>query len=100
MVARNDITGDLIQSKASTKAFDENMDRIFNSEEKQKQREAKKKADAEYWAKVNAETAARLAQANKELSDIPVLEGEEMWAQEAIDEEQRRQEMKKDGLEE
>jgi len=32
--------------------------------------------------------------------DIPVLEGEEIWAQEAIDEEQRRQEMKKDGLEE
>jgi len=32
--------------------------------------------------------------------DIPVLEGEEMWAQQAIDEEQRRQEMKKDGLEE
>ncbi len=32
--------------------------------------------------------------------DIPVLEGEEIWAQEAIDEELRRQEMKKDGLEE
>jgi hypothetical protein len=32
--------------------------------------------------------------------NIPVLEGEEMWAQEAIDEEQRRQEMKKGGLEE
>ena len=32
--------------------------------------------------------------------DIPVIEGEEMWAQEAIDEEQRRQEMKRDGLEE
>ena len=32
--------------------------------------------------------------------DIPVLEGEEMWAQEVIDEEQRRQEMKRDGLEE
>ena len=32
--------------------------------------------------------------------DIPVLEGEEIWAQEARDEEQRRQEMKKDGLEE
>jgi hypothetical protein len=34
------------------------------------------------------------------LNDIPVLEGEEMWAQKAIDEELRRQEMKKDGLEE
>ena len=34
------------------------------------------------------------------LNDISVLEGEEMWAQKAIDEELRRQEMKKDGLEE
>ena len=33
-------------------------------------------------------------------NDIPVLEGEEMWAQRVIDEEQRRQEMKKDGFEE
>jgi hypothetical protein len=32
--------------------------------------------------------------------DIPVLEGEEIWAQQAIDEEQRRQAMKKDGFEE
>ena len=32
--------------------------------------------------------------------DIPVIEGEEMWAQEAIDEEQRRKEMKQQGLEE
>lgn len=62
MVARNDITGDLIQSKASNKAFDENMDRIFNNAEKQKKLEEKKKADAEYWAKVNAETATRLAE--------------------------------------
>jgi hypothetical protein len=33
-------------------------------------------------------------------NDIPVLEGEETWAQRVIDEEQRRQEMKKDGFEE
>lgn len=32
--------------------------------------------------------------------DIPVLEGEEMWAQEAIDEEERRKLMKKGGFEE
>jgi hypothetical protein len=32
--------------------------------------------------------------------EVPVLEGEEEWAQEAIDEEQRRNEMKKDGFEE
>jgi hypothetical protein len=29
MVARNDITGDAIQSKASTKAFNDNYDLIF-----------------------------------------------------------------------
>lgn len=76
MVARNDITGDLIQSKASNKAFDENMDRIFSNEEKRKKLEEKKKADAEYWAKVNAETTARLEEAK------------------------RREEMKKSGFEE
>lgn len=62
MVAKNDITGDAIQSKVSNKAFEENVDRIFNTEEKQRQLEAKKKADAEYWAKVNAETATKLAE--------------------------------------
>ncbi len=76
MVARNDITGDLIQSKASNKAFDENMDRIFSNDEKRKKLEEKKKADAEYWAKVNAETTARLEEAR------------------------RREEMKKSGFEE
>lgn len=76
MVARNDITGDLIQSKASNKAFDENMDRIFSNEEKRKKLEEKKKADAEYWAKVNAETSERLEEAK------------------------RREEMKKNGFEE
>lgn len=45
--------------------FDENMDRIFNNEEKQRKLEEKKKADAEYWAKIKAETTARLAEANK-----------------------------------
>jgi hypothetical protein len=32
--------------------------------------------------------------------EVPVLEGEEEWAQKAIDEELRRQKMKEDGLEE
>jgi hypothetical protein len=56
MAAKNDITGDSIQSKAGSKAFDEGMDRIFG--------EKKKKDDSEYWAKVNAETAANIAAAN------------------------------------
>ena len=78
MVARNDITGDLIQSKASNKAFDENMDRIFNSEEKQKKLEEKKKADAEYWAKVNAETATKLAEyeLNKSTGEVQRVDKE------------------------
>lgn len=29
MVAKNDITGDLIQSKLNSKAFEDNFDRIF-----------------------------------------------------------------------
>ena len=56
MAAKNDITGDSIQSKAGTKAFDEGMDRIFG--------EKKKKDDSEYWAKVNAETQAKIAASN------------------------------------
>jgi hypothetical protein len=56
MAAKNDITGDSIQSRAGSKAFDEGMDRIFG--------EKKKKDDSEYWAKVEAETKARIAAAN------------------------------------
>jgi hypothetical protein len=56
MAAKNDITGDSIQSRAGGKAFDEGMDRIFG--------EKKKKDDSEYWAKVEAETKARIAAAN------------------------------------
>ena len=56
MAAKNDITGDSIQSRAGCKAFDEGMDRIFG--------EKKKKDDSDYWAKVNAETQAKIAAAN------------------------------------
>jgi hypothetical protein len=42
------------------------MDRIFGHEEREKAKEEKRKADAEYWAKVQAETAARIAEADKE----------------------------------
>jgi hypothetical protein len=65
MVAKNDITGDAIQSKVNNKAFEENVDRIFNTEEKQRRLEAKKKADAEYWAKVDADTKAKLEESEK-----------------------------------
>jgi hypothetical protein len=59
MAAKNDITGDSIQSKVNSKSFEENMDRIFSDREARL--EAKRKADAEYWAQVEAETAARMA---------------------------------------
>ena len=47
------------------KDFDASMDRIFGDEEREKLKEEKRKADAEYWAKINEETAARIAEANK-----------------------------------
>lgn len=57
MVAKNDITGDSIQTKASSKAFQEGIDRIFNKEE---ERERKAREKAEYFARLNAETKARM----------------------------------------
>jgi hypothetical protein len=58
-VAKNDITGDSIQSKSYlTPEMEKNWDSIFP--EREARLEAKRKADAEYWAKVEAETKARL----------------------------------------
>jgi hypothetical protein len=59
MAAKNDITGDSIISRTNNKAYDERFEIIFG--EREKRLEEKKKADAEYWAKVNAETTARLS---------------------------------------
>lgn len=58
MVAKNDITGDAIQSRTNSKEFQENHERIFGT--KDAERAAKKKADQEYFAKLAAETKARL----------------------------------------
>ena len=71
----------------SQEVFDNNFETIFG----------KKKKDTlpEYELNKSTGEVEKVYPEN-----IPVLEGEEMWAQEAIDEEQRRQEMKKDGLEE
>ena len=60
--ARNDITGDSIQTKVSSAELEKNWDNIFPDREARLA--AKRKADAEYWAKVEAETKARL-EANK-----------------------------------
>jgi hypothetical protein len=57
MVAKNDITGDSIQTRASSKAFEEGIDRIFD---KSKEREEKAKEKAEYFKKLAEETAAKL----------------------------------------
>lgn len=58
MVAKNDITGDAIQSRKNSKAFEENMDRIFG--DKVKEREIKQKEKDEYFARLKAETDAKL----------------------------------------
>ena len=36
MAAKNDITGDEIKSKASTKAYEDNYDRIFGKKKKER----------------------------------------------------------------
>lgn len=57
MAAKNDITGDSIISRHS-KAYEENMEKIFGDKSEEKERKAKEKA--EYFAKLNAETQQRL----------------------------------------
>lgn len=52
MVAKNDITGDSIQSRKNSKEFEENMDRIFGNKEEERAR--KRKETQEYFAKLNA----------------------------------------------
>lgn len=59
MAAKNDITGDSIISRTNSKDYEDKFDTIFG-EDRKKRLEEKKKSDAEYWAKVNAETEARL----------------------------------------
>ena len=45
--------------------FGESMNRIFGLDEREKEKADKKKADAEYWAKIKEETAARIAEFEK-----------------------------------
>lgn len=52
MVAKNDITGDSIQSRKNSKEFEENMDRIFGNKEEERAR--KRKETQEYFAKLTA----------------------------------------------
>lgn len=51
MVAKNDITGDSIQSKTNSKAYQENLEKIFGDKSAERERKAREKA--EYFAKLN-----------------------------------------------
>lgn len=66
MAAKNDITGDSIISRHS-KAYEENMEKIFGDKSAEKERKAKEKA--EYFARLEAETKARLEAANADNKD-------------------------------
>lgn len=53
MVSKNDITGDNIQSRGNSKAYQENLEKIFGDKSEEKARKAAEKA--EYFAKLNAD---------------------------------------------
>lgn len=57
MAAKNDITGDSIISRHS-KAYEENITKIFGDKSEEKARKQKEKE--EYFARLAAETKARL----------------------------------------
>ena len=57
MAAKNDITGDSIISRHS-KAYAENMEKIFGDKSEEKARKQKEKE--EYFARLKAETEAKL----------------------------------------
>ena len=57
MVAKNDITGDSIISKHS-KQYAENLEKIFGDKSEEKARKLKEKE--EYFARLKAETDAKL----------------------------------------
>ena len=67
MVAKNDITGDSIQSKVNSKAYQDNLDKIFGDKSEEKERKAKERA--EYFAQLNAETDDKLTRYNEETQE-------------------------------
>jgi lauroyl/myristoyl acyltransferase len=68
MVARNDITGDAIQSRQSSKAYAENLDKIFG--DKSAEREQKAREKAEYFARLNAEYEDKVSRNNVETQEV------------------------------
>ena len=59
MVAKNDITGDSIQTRGATKSYRENIEKIFGDKSEEKERKAREKA--EYFARLAAETKEKLS---------------------------------------
>jgi lauroyl/myristoyl acyltransferase len=68
MVAKNDITGDSIQSKGNSKAYQDNLVKIFGDKSEEKERKARERA--EYFAKLNAETEDKLTRYNEETQAV------------------------------
>jgi lauroyl/myristoyl acyltransferase len=68
MVAKNDITGDAIQSKGNSKAYQENLEKIFGDKSEEKERKAREKA--EYFARLNAEYEDKVTRNNEETQEI------------------------------
>ena len=68
MVAKNDITGDSIQSKGNSKAYQENLEKIFGDKSEEKERKAREKA--EYFARLNAEREDKVTRNNEETQEV------------------------------
>ena len=58
MVAKNDITGDSIQSRYNSKEYNDNLEKIFG--DKSVEKLAKQREKDEYFARLAAETKARM----------------------------------------
>lgn len=68
MVAKNDITGDSIQSKVNSKAYQENLEKIFGDKSEEKERKAREKS--EYFARLNAEREDKVTRNNEETQQV------------------------------
>jgi hypothetical protein len=68
MVAKNDITGDSIQSRDNSKAYQENIVKIFGDKSEEKERKAREKA--EYFARLNAEYEDKVTRNNEETQEV------------------------------
>lgn len=67
MVAKNDITGDSIQSRTNSKAYEENIVKIFGDKSEEKERKEREKA--EYFARLSSETEDKLTRYNEETQE-------------------------------